>query len=102
MSVTQLKDLKKKEKKRTLGMVVHTYNTNTYEVEAGGLKFEASLSYKSLSQKIKAVNGVQPGAVSILNKVKGKESASGPGSTHVIILLANSEEVEKAEANCSG
>lgn len=54
-------------------MVVHTYNTNTYEVEAGGLKFEASLSYKSLSQKIKAVNGVQPGAVSILNKVKGKE-----------------------------
>lgn len=56
MSVTQLKDFKKK--KRTLGMVVHTYNTNTYEVEAGGLKFEANLSYKSLSQKIKAVNGV--------------------------------------------
>lgn len=54
-------------------MVVHTFVPTL--MRQGDLKFKASVSYKSLSQKIKAVNGVQPGSVSVLNKVKRKESA---------------------------
>jgi hypothetical protein len=30
---------------KSLGVVVHTYNSNTWEVKAGGVKFKASLGY---------------------------------------------------------
>jgi hypothetical protein len=36
------------------GMVVHTFNPSTWEAEAGGFEFEASLVYRVSSRTAKA------------------------------------------------